>query len=143
MFGSNSRQQSITLKVCREVMEPADSSSSMAQAALYLTLWSAEMTHGLDHRVGNRTAPQNRRREMNKGTDRASCRKEDERRENAIECSGSILHELYGTVLDVVALGGSRKLKPRRWKVDIQMAAANNWLRDGERGAAGGSSVQW
>jgi hypothetical protein len=47
---------------------------------------------------------------MKKLTDRASYRKEDERRGDAIECSGSTMQELYETVLDVVALSDSMKL---------------------------------
>jgi hypothetical protein len=73
-------------------------------------------------------------------TDRASCRKEDERREGTIVCSGSTMQELYETVLDVIALSDS--MKPQRRKVGNQMVAGNNSLRDRERRAAGGSSVQ-
>jgi hypothetical protein len=47
---------------------------------------------------------------MKKLTARASDRKEDERRGDAIECSGSTMQELYETVLDVVALSDSMRL---------------------------------
>jgi hypothetical protein len=77
---------------------------------------------------------------MKKLTDRASCRKEDERRGDAIGCSGSTMSELYETVLGVTSLDGSMKLQ--RWKVGNQMVAGKNSQRDGERRAAGGSSIQ-
>jgi hypothetical protein len=41
--------------------------------------------------------------------DRASCRKEDERREDASEGSGSTMEELYEAVLSVTSLDGSMK----------------------------------
>jgi hypothetical protein len=77
---------------------------------------------------------------MNKLTDRASCRKEDERRGDAIECRGSTMQELYETVLGVLSLDGSVQLQ--RWKSRKSRVARKNSLRDGERRAAGGSSVQ-
>jgi hypothetical protein len=77
---------------------------------------------------------------MNKWTDRASDRKEGERRGDAIGCSGSTMSELSETVLGVVSLDGSRK--QQRWKVANQMVAGTNSVRDGERRAAGGSSIQ-
>jgi hypothetical protein len=107
---SNSRQQSIPLWLCREVMEPAPHSSPIEQTSLYSIVWSAEWMHGLDHLVGKRKAPPNRTREMNRWKDRASYRKQDERRGDAIECSGSTMQELYENVLDVAALSDSMKL---------------------------------
>jgi hypothetical protein len=77
---------------------------------------------------------------MNKWTNRASYRKEDERREDAMERSGSTMQELSETVLGVLSLDGSMKLQRR--KVENQMVAGKNSLRDGERRAAGGSSIQ-
>jgi hypothetical protein len=50
------------------------------------------------------------------------------------------MQELSETVLDVVAL--SDRMKPQRRKVGNQMFAGKNSLRDGERSAAGGSSIQ-
>jgi hypothetical protein len=57
-----------------------------------------------------------------------------------MERSGSTMQELYETVLGVAPLSGSMQLQ--RWKVENQMVAGKNSLRDGERSAAGGSSIQ-
>jgi hypothetical protein len=57
-----------------------------------------------------------------------------------MERSGSTMQELYETVLDVLSLDGSMQLQ--RWKVENQMVAGKNSLRDGEWRAAGGSSIQ-
>jgi hypothetical protein len=64
-----------------------------------------------------------------------SCRKEDERRENAMECSGSTMQEPYEDVLAVASLAGSRK-QLQRWKVETQMVAGTNSVREGEQQAA-------
>jgi hypothetical protein len=50
------------------------------------------------------------------------------------------MSELYETVLGVTSLDGS--MKPQRRKVGNQMVAGKNSRRDGERRAAGGSSIQ-
>jgi hypothetical protein len=53
-----------------------------------------------------------------------------------MECSGSTMQEPYETVLGVAPLSGSMQLQ--RWKVENQMAGANNSLRDRESRAASG-----
>jgi hypothetical protein len=76
---------------------------------------------------------------MTKWMDRASCKRENERREDAIECSGSTMQGPYEDVLAVASLAGSLQLQ--RWKVETQMVAGTNSVRDRESRTAGGSSM--
>jgi hypothetical protein len=92
------------------VLEPADFSSSVEQAELYLIRWSTIGSIRMDARSTIEGGEKNASKETPDGSSELQERGPADRKRYA----WGTMHELYQTVLRIVSLDGSRKPQLRR-----------------------------